>query len=495
MSYRSDMRVPARIWASEKMLDDILGDKSLEQAINVATLPGIVKAALVMPDVHEGYGFPIGGVAAMRWPDGVISPGGIGYDINCGVRLLKSEFSFNDVQTHLSSLARGLYHEVPSGVGRGGSIKLNNHELDRVLKDGVQWAIKQGFGEPADAYYLESSGTLANADPSAVSDHAKKRGRDQLGTMGAGNHFVEVDKVAEIFDPGTAKTFGLSQDQIVILIHCGSRGLGHQVATDYIRLMLQAMPRYRISLPDRELACAPFDSPEGKNYFSAMAAAANFAWANRQLITHEVRNSWRKEFGLSGGRLSILYDVAHNIAKIEEHVIDGGAPRGHLPEADVPSTLRRTKPSEAPLGGAKEGKPQKLIMHRKGATRAFGPGHLEVIEEYREAGQPVIIPGSMGTASYVLAGTKEAMTESFGSSCHGAGRRMSRHAAKRAVEGSALREQLAKQGVHIQTGSLSGLAEEAPLAYKNVDDVVDVVAKAGLAQKVARLQPLVVVKG
>lgn len=462
-NYRHDMRVPARVWASEKMLDDILGDRSLEQAVNVATLPGIEKAALVMPDVHEGYGFPIGGVAAMRWPDGIISPGGIGYDINCGVRLLKSELLSKDVSSHLSSLARKLYHEVPSGVGRGGSLKLSNMELDRVLKDGAGWAIGHGYGEANDAHFLESSGALADADPSAVSEHAKKRGKDQLGTMGAGNHFVEVDKVAEIFDQPKAAAFGLSQDQIVILIHCGSRGLGHQVATDYIRLMLKTMPRYHISLPDRELACAPFSSPEGKNYFNAMAAAANFAWANRQLITHEVRNSWRKEFGESGDRLSILYDVAHNIAKIEEHIVDG--------------------------------KPQKLIMHRKGATRAFAPGHSEVIEEYRSVGQPVIIPGSMGTASYVLAGTKEAMTESFGSSCHGAGRRMSRHAAKRAVQGSVLRDQLAKQGVHIQTGSLSGLAEEAPLAYKNIDDVVDVVSKAGLAQKVARLEPLVVVKG
>ncbi|KKU48550.1 RNA-splicing ligase RtcB [Candidatus Uhrbacteria bacterium RIFCSPLOWO2_12_FULL_46_10] len=462
-SYRHDMRVPARVWTSEKMLEDILGDRSLEQAVNVTTLPGIAKAALVMPDVHEGYGFPIGGVAAMRWPDGVISPGGIGYDINCGVRLLKSELSFNDVAAHLSSLARELYHEVPSGVGRGGTIRLNIIELDRVLKDGVGWAIKHGYGEDQDARYLESSGALADADPSAVSEHAKNRGRDQLGTMGAGNHFVEVDKVTQIFDSSTAKTFGLWQNQIVILIHCGSRGLGHQVATDYIRLMQKIMPRYHISLPDRELACTPLSSLEGKNYFNAMAAAANFAWANRQLITHEIRNSWRKEFGASASQLSILYDVAHNIAKIEEHIIDD--------------------------------KPQKLIMHRKGATRAFGPGHPEVIEEYRAVGQPVIIPGSMGTASYVLAGTKQAMKESFGSSCHGAGRRMSRHAAKRAVQGGALRDQLAKQGIHIQTGSLSGLAEEAPLAYKNIDDVVDVVSKAGLAKKVARLEPLVVVKG
>ena len=463
MSYRSDMRVPARVWTSEKMLDEILSDKSLAQAVNVATLPGIVKAVLVMPDVHEGYGFPIGGVAAMSWPDGVISPGGIGYDINCGVRLLKSELSFDDVRARLSSLGRQLYHDVPSGVGRGGSLKLNNHELDRVLKDGVGWAIKHGYGETNDANYLESSGALANADPAVVSEHAKNRGRDQLGTMGAGNHFVEVDKVAEIFDSAAAKTFGLRENQIVILIHCGSRGLGHQVATDYIRLMQKIMPRYGISLPDRELACAPFSSAEGKNYFNAMAAAANFAWANRQLITHEIRNSWRQEFGASAGRLSILYDVAHNIAKIEEHIIDDKA--------------------------------QKVIMHRKGATRAFGPGHAEVIKEYRSVGQPVIIPGSMGTASYVLAGTKEAMAESFGSSCHGAGRRMSRHAAKRAVRGNELRDELGRQGIHIQTGSLSGLAEEAPLAYKNIDDVVDVVTRADIAKKVARLEPLVVVKG
>lgn len=458
-SFRSDMRVPARAYATEKMLDDIMGDRSLWQLINVATLPGIQKYALAMPDIHEGYGFPIGGVAAMDYETGVISPGGIGYDINCGVRLLKSQMNFKDIEPHLDNLARQMYREIPSGVGKGGRLKLNTKELNEVLKYGARWAINRGYGEDSDDHFLESLGCLENADPDAVSDHAKDRGCDQLGTMGAGNHFVEVDRVADIFDEKTAKTFGLFKDQIVVLIHTGSRGLGHQVATDYIRLMMSAMPKYGISLPDRELACVPFSSPEGQRYFNAMASAANFAWANRQMITYEVRKVWQDILGSAGGELDILYDVAHNIAKIEEY--------GN----------------------------RKVVMHRKGATRAFGPGHPEIIEEYRDVGQPVLIPGSMGTSSFVLAGTKESIKEAFGSSCHGAGRRMSRHQAKREVRGSELRQELEKEGVHIQTGSISGLAEEAPLAYKDVRRVVDVVAGAGIAKKVAELKPLVVIKG
>lgn len=457
------MRVSARVYATEKMLEDILSDRSLNQLVNVATLPGIQKYAIAMPDIHEGYGFPIGGVAAMDLEGGVISPGGIGYDINCGVRLLKSQMHFKDVEPYLERLARQLYQEIPSGVGRGGRLRLNMQELDEVLKNGARWAVGRGYGEKGDAHFLESFGSLEDADPGNVSSHAKERGRDQLGTMGAGNHFVEVDRIEEIFDEKVAKVFGLFKGQVVVLIHTGSRGLGHQVATDHIRIMLGAMSKYDISLPDRELACAPFSSPEGQAYFSAMAAAANFAWANRQMISHEVRKVWADILGDAGGNLSVLYDVAHNIAKIEEHFIDG--------------------------------KHKKVIMHRKGATRAFGPGHGDIVEEYREVGQPVLIPGSMGSESFVLAGTSESMKEAFGSSCHGAGRLMSRHQAKAEISGSELRQELEQEGIHIQTGSISGLAEEAPLAYKDVREVVDVVHGAGIAKKIARLKPVSVIKG
>ncbi|MCL5960297.1 MAG: RtcB family protein [Chloroflexi bacterium] len=459
-TYRADMRVPARIFASEEMLNEVLKDRSLEQLINVSTLPGIQKAALVMPDVHEGYGFPIGGVAAMSYPDGVISPGGIGYDINCGVRLLRSNLTFSNVNHHQGLLARRLFEEIPSGVGRGGILKLSNHQLNEVLTKGALSMVEQGYGLNEDLSYLESEGRLKNADCDVVSDHAKQRGEDQLGTIGAGNHFVEVDQVVEIFDDNIASSFGLFLNQIVVLVHCGSRGLGHQVATDYIRIMLNSLSKYNITLPDRELASAPLSSKEGTDYFNAMAAAANFAWANRQLITWEVRKVWQEMFSES---LTTLYDVAHNIAKIEEHDIDGEVKR--------------------------------VIVHRKGATRSLGPSHPELIAEYQETGQPVIIPGSMGTASYVLAGTPEGMKESFGSSCHGAGRRMSRHQAKRQVLGKQLKIDLEKQGVFIQTGSIRGLAEEAPLAYKDIHDVVDVVTEARIAKKVVRLKPVVVIKG
>ena len=444
--FRPDMRGPARVLASPKILDEAFRDQSLEQLVNVTTLPGIQKAAYVMPDVHEGYGFPIGGVAATLYPDGVISPGGIGYDINCGVRLLKSSLTADAVNHHQGLLARRLFEEVPSGVGRGGRLKLDKR-LDEVLQKGAGWMVEQGYGSGEDLHFLESQGCLENTDPKAVSQHAKDRGIDQLGTLGAGNHFVEVDIVDQIFDPETTKNFGLFQNQVVILIHTGSRGLGHQVATDYIRVMLSSLAKYGISLPDRELACAPLSSQEGTSYFNAMAAAANFAWANRQLITHQVRQVWQEMFS---DNLTILYDVAHNIAKIEEHKING--------------------------------KLKKVIVHRKGATRAF-------------EGQPVIIPGSMGTASYVLAGTLEGMEEAFGSSCHGAGRRMSRHAALRQVQGKKLKVDLEAQGIFIQAGSIKDLAEEAPLAYKDIHDVVDVVASAKIARKIARLKPIVVVKG
>jgi tRNA-splicing ligase RtcB (3'-phosphate/5'-hydroxy nucleic acid ligase) len=462
-SFRDDMCVPARVYASEKMLNDIISDRSLEQLVNVATLFGIQEKALAMPDIHEGYGFPIGGVAAMEHPDGIISPGGIGYDINCGVRLLKSELSFKDVEKHLESLAREIYHWVPSGVGRGGQLKLSDEDMNEILQTGVKWMVKQGYATQDDLGHIESYGCLTNADPNVVFERAKNRGRDQLGTLGAGNHFVEVDVVEEILDEKIAKTFGLFKNQMVVLIHTGSRGLGHQVATDYIRKMMDDSEKYGLKLPDRELIGVPFSSPEGTMYFNAMAAAANFAWSNRQMISWEVGKAWERQLGDTGGKLKLLYDVAHNIAKIEDHDIGG--------------------------------KTKKVIVHRKGATRAFGPGHPEIAEEYRSSGQPVLIPGSMGTASYVLAGAQGAMLQTFGSTCHGAGRRMSRKAAKKQVHGRELRDKLKEKGIFIQAGSMSGLAEEAPMAYKDIDDVIEIVNKAGIANKVAKLRPCVVVKG
>ncbi len=461
-SYRVDMRVPAIIFATESMLDEILNDRSLEQLVNVTTLPGIRKAAFVMPDVHEGYGFPIGGVAATEYPDGVISPGGIGYDINCGVRLLRSELFYDDIHSYLEKLAKHLFREVPSGVGHAGSLKLGVEKLDAILNEGAHRLIKEGYGEEIDTHYIESYGVLENADPSAVSDNAKKRGQDQLGTIGGGNHFIEVDRVDEIFDEQTANEFGLKHNQVVILIHTGSRGLGHQVATDYVRLINQEMMHYGISVHDRELACVPLSTNEGRNYFNAMAASANFAWANRQMITYEIRRVWKNILGNAGGKLSVLYDVAHNIAKIEEHEIDN------------------TK--------------EKVIVHRKGATRAFPPFHPELVGEYQKTGQPVIIPGSMGTASYVLVGTIKGK-EAFYSSCHGAGRIMSRNQAKKMIQGKELQRELRREGIYIEADSVVDLSEEAPFAYKDINEVVEIVDKVGLAAKVAKLRPLIVVKG
>lgn len=459
---RSDMRVSARIFATEQMLDEILKDRSLEQLVNVACLPGIQGWALAMPDAHEGYGFPIGGVAAVKYPDGVISPGGIGYDINCGVRLLKSNLDYPQIKDRLEDLAKKIYKIIPSGVGQGGNIKLSKPELDNVLVNGIKWALKQGYAGQDDLSRIESDGCMPGADSDKVSQEAKERGLDQLGTLGSGNHFAEIDFVDEIYDESKAKAFGLRKNQIVVLIHTGSRGLGHQVATDYIRKMVSVMGNYGISLPDRELACVPFSSTEGKDYFSAMSAAANFAWTNRQLITWHMRNVWRQEFG-DTEQLALLYDLAHNIAKIETHEVNGNN--------------------------------EPLLVHRKGATRAFGPNHPELSAEFKLTGQPVLIPGSMGTASYVLAGSEEGMHLSFGSSCHGAGRKMSRAAAKKIMQGKTVREKLFAQGIHIQAGSLSDLAEEAPFAYKDVDQVIEVVHSAGIARKVARLKPCVVIKG
>lgn len=444
------MRVPARIFISEKMLDDAFKDESLSQVVNVATLPGIYKYSLAMPDLHEGYGFCIGGVAAFDEKEGVISPGGVGFDINCGVRLIKTPNTYQEIKDKIPDLATQLYNEVPSGVGRGGRLKLVNKELDEVLLRGVDKMVESGYATKDDKEHCESNGRLVDADPVLISKTAKDRGRDQIGTIGAGNHFVEVQRVDVIFDPKAAKQLGLVKDGVTIMVHCGSRGLGHQVATDYIRTSLMAMPKYGIQVPDQQLACVPFQSLEGQNYWKAMSASANFAWANRQFITWEIREAWRKVFNVTSdkanGELKLIYDVSHNLAKLEEY--DG----------------------------------KKVVVHRKGATRSF-------------PGQPVLIPGSMGTASYVLVGAPGAMELSFGSSCHGAGRMMSRTKAKRAVRGSVLKQELEKQGIAIRSGSMSGLAEEAPIAYKDVEEVVNVVHGAGLAKKVARLKPVAVIKG
>ena len=438
-SYRGDMRVPARVYTDENMLDAILGDRSLDQLINVATLPGIRGWAIAMPDVHEGYGFPIGGIAAVGSDDGVISPGGIGYDINCGVRLLRSTQTAPALRERLPKLVHSIAREIPSGVGRGGPLRFKKNDLDQILRDGATRAVEIGFGTNEDLDRIESRGAIDGADPKFVSDHARGRGGDQLGTIGSGNHFVEIDRVDRVFD----HTFGIEHDQVLVLIHTGSRGLGHQVATDFLRVMVGTMQRYGISVPDRELACAPFRSPEGQQYFQAMAAAANFAFANRQIITAGIRRAWKHELG---DDLEVIYDVAHNVAKIEKHSVG------------------------------------EVLVHRKGATRAF-------------PGQPVLIPGSMGTASYVLMGQQGSMEQSFGSSCHGAGRVMSRTRARQQVTATELRDRLQKLGIVAEAGSSKGLVEEAPEAYKDVDAVVDIVDRAGLAKKVARLVPIGVIKG
>jgi tRNA-splicing ligase RtcB len=430
------------------MLEQILADRSLEQLVNVATLPGIEGYAIAMPDIHEGYGFPIGGVAAFDPDKGIISPGGIGYDINCGVRLLATNKPFETVHEKISDLAREIYRQVPSGVGHGNRITFSVEQLDKVLRKGALCMVESGYGHPEDLAHIESGGMLDVADPSKVSLLAKQRGHDQLGTMGAGNHFVEIDRIDSVFDHEAAGRMGLFEGQVLIQLHTGSRGLGHQIATDFLRIMNRAMPAYGITVPDRELCCVPFRSPEGQDYFSAMSAGANFAWANRQLITWEIRQAWSAVIGEDP--LRVVYDVAHNIAKIETHVIDGHR--------------------------------RQLLVHRKGATRAF-------------PGQPVIIPGSMGTASFVLEGAPASMRESFGSSCHGAGRRMSRTKARQIVPGNRLRMELEAMGISVQAGSMSGLAEEAPAAYKDIDDVVSTVVSAGIARKVARLVPVGIMKG
>jgi len=464
-SYRDDMRVPVQIFADERLLEAALGDKSLTQAVNASTLPGLVSHIIVMPDVHQGYGFPIGGVAATKLPDGVISPGGIGYDINCGVRLLSSLIPLDAAEPFLDDLATSLYANCPSGVGVKGSLRLSLKQLEAVCRIGSEWALKNGYARAEDLPSTEEGGKVPGADPSAVSERAMARGRPQLGTLGAGNHFIEIDVVEEIYHPEGARAMGLLEGHLALQIHCGSRGFGHQVCSDYVRELQGAVRRYGIQLPDRELVCAPLSSPEGKRYLAAMTCAANYAFANRQVLAHHARRAFEQV--LAGKTrdfdLHQVYDIAHNMGKIEEHVVDG----------------QKTK----------------VCVHRKGATRAFGPGFPGLPEKYRAMGQPVLVPGSMGTASWVLLGTEESMVQSFGSSCHGAGRVMSRKRAKKSIRGDALRDKLQAQGIRIRAKSMPGLAEEAPHAYKDVDAVVDVVVKAGIAKKVAKLRPLVVIKG
>lgn len=464
-SYREDMRGPVRIFATRELLDHVLTDKSLEQAVNATTLPGLVGAVTVMPDMHQGYGFPIGGVAATEFPGGVISPGAIGYDINCGVRLLASQIEAESAIPHLEMLATRLNQYCPSGVGKDGMVKLSIPELEELLRDGSKWALNNGYATKIDLARTEENGTFKGADPRKVSERAKNRGRSQIGSLGAGNHFIEVDIIDEIFDQQAASAMGLKEGHLAVQIHSGSRGLGHQVCTDYVRDFQKAVQRYNIKLPDRELVCAPMDSPEGAAYLGAMRAAANFAFVNRQLLAHAARRAFEETFAGKSKNWDLhqVYDITHNMGKIEVHQI--------------------------------KGKRIKVCVHRKGATRAFGPGAPGLPPEYQNIGQPVLVPGSMGTASWVLVGTKESMTRSLGSSCHGAGRMMSRSKAKKEFRGDALRSQLGKQGIHIRAGSLKGLAEESPKAYKDVNEVVETVSEAGIARKVARLRPLAVIKG
>lgn len=463
--YRQDMRVPARFYADGELLEALQNDKSLEQLVNTATMPGIVKYALAMPDIHQGYGFPIGGVIATELPDGVISPGGVGYDINCGIRLLASHLEYEQVKPHLSDLATAINRNCPSGVGRGGHIKLSIDELDRLVTDGARWALREGYATEEDLERTEEQGRLAGADPTKVSQRAKQRGRDQIGTLGAGNHFIEVDVVDAIFDETAAERMGLFPGQIVVQIHSGSRGFGHQVCTDYVKRFQKAIHKYNIQLPDRELVCAPLSSPEGQDYLGAMQAAANYAFVNRQLMTFYIRRSFEESLRGKAQDTSVyqIYDIAHNMAKIEEHEINGRAAQ--------------------------------VCVHRKGATRAFGPGSPVLPDIYRDIGQPVLVPGSMGTASWALLGTPGSMAQTFGSTCHGAGRAMSRSQAKKKIWGEDLRNELEAAGIHVRAGSLPGLAEEAPAAYKDVDRVVEVVHGAGIAKKVARITPVAVIKG
>ncbi len=460
------MQVPGLIYSDARMLESITRDNSPDQVANVATLPGIVGRSFAMPDIHNGYGFAIGGVAAFDADEGVISPGGVGYDINCGVRLLRTDFNAGDIKPYMEKLVQTMFSTVPSGVGSQSRIKLSPDQIDRVLETGAKWAIEQGYGWDDDLEYTEQNGWFDQADASTVSQNAKKRGMPQLGTLGAGNHFLEIQRVDKIFDSETAARFGLLfKGQITVMIHTGSRGCGHQICTDYLDVMRQANRKYGIPLVDKQLSCAPAKSPEGRKYFTAMQCGANFAWANRQVIMHWVRQSFEEVIGkkASDMGMSLIYDIAHNIAREESHEY--------------------------------EGKRRQLFVHRKGATRAFGPGRSEVPEKYRSLGQPVLIPGDMGTASYLMVGTDRAMTDTFGSSCHGAGRTMSRHTAIKKNRPDQVMKLLHDRQVYLKAKSRKSISEEAPDAYKDIDHVIEVAHNSGLTRKVARLCPLGVVKG
>jgi len=466
VDYKAGMRVPGLVYMSEAMVEAARQDEALEQVANVAFLPGIVGRSLAMPDIHSGYGFPIGGVAATRVSDGVISPGGVGYDINCGVRLLRSDLLETEVVTHMIPLIDHLFRNVPSGVGSEGRLRPPKGEIPRLLVEGARWAVRHGFGTVDDLEATEDGGCIQGADPSAVSERALTRGLPQAGSLGSGNHFLEIQAVREIFDEKAAAAMGIDRvGQVLILIHTGSRGLGHQVCTDHLKVMERAVFKYGIVLPDRQLACAPVESPEGRQYLAAMRCAANYAWCNRQHITHWVRESFAEVFGVPSDRLGLrqVYDIAHNIAKIETHKVDG---------RDIP-----------------------LCVHRKGATRAFPPGHPALSPRFRAIGQPVLIPGDMGRYSYIAVGTERAMQDTFGSTCHGAGRLLSRTAARKAARGYEVAEALRRRAITVRTDDVPALAEEASGAYKDVADVVDVVVGAGICRRVARAEPLGVIKG
>jgi len=459
------MNVPVIIYANEKLLEKMMSDRTLKQAVNVATIPGTVQNVVVLPDGHEGYGFPVGGVAAMDAEEGMISPGGVGYDINCGVRLLRTNLKEQDVRPKLKELVADLFNSVPSGVGSKGAIKLSNSQLDEVLVKGVPWAVDNGYGVKGDAEVCEENGQMENADPNKVSDKARKRGAPQLGSLGSGNHFLEVQKVAEIHDEEAAKRMGIEKDQVTILTHCGSRGFGHQVCSDYLRISEQALKKYDISLADRELACVPNSSEEGESYRKAMFAALNFAWSNRQMITHWTRKSFQRVFKQSESDLGmdLVYDVSHNIAKVEKHTING--------------------------------EQKSVVVHRKGATRAFPANKDEVPKKYRDLGQPVFIPGSMGTSSWILLGQPNSMNLTFGSTAHGAGRTMSRTRARKNYTESQVRKHLSDKGIEVKALTRDGVVEEAPQAYKDVDSIVNVSHELGIATKVAKLVPIGVIKG
>lgn len=461
ISPHDKMRVPVLLYADQQLIE-VMDEKVFEQACNVASLPGIVQASYAMPDAHWGYGFPIGGVAAFDPEDGgVVSAGGVGFDISCGVRTLLTGLTWEEVEQHKESLADALYYSVPAGLGSTGSIVLDNRDMEAMLTGGARWAVEQGYGEARDLDYCEERGQMDGAEPKSVSDHAKKRQRKEMGTLGSGNHYLEVQHIVEIFDLDAARAYGLKQGEVVVSIHCGSRGLGHQIGTEYLKSMTIAARSAGIELPERELACALINSPVGQRYLGAMRAGINCALANRQIITHLTRKAFASV--LPDAELRLLYDVSHNTCKVEEHEVDG---------------IKR-----------------RLYVHRKGATRAFAPGHVELPEAYSNSGQPVIIGGSMGTSSYILAGTAESEKLAFSSSCHGAGRAMSRHAAKRRWNGRKVMDDLAYRGIIIRSPSMRGVAEEAPGAYKDVSAVVNAADHAGLSRKVARLEPMACIKG